>query len=340
MAGLWTGTSLNTNVLASVFNQVHNKKVVSMITKATPLLYSMMGRPGDDGRGAYQKSLGGWMKSEKITGDKHEVRLRGALPTFGAITDGSDELTDATINYDTDHTGAAVFLLAHYGLVHGVPSSEYDRIRGDESKTLSWIDETHEYIMDGFMENMSDDLNENSTSAVPARDQFGSWMAAIDDGNTYGTIDRSDSANADYRGYVGTSTGALTLRKVQDAINNVKDNRGKVSVGVMNTTLFGKFQDLVQPYSQATYSRDTAEWGSDHIYFAGVEWIQDRNSPSGLVGLFEPKSWKVIWKDAPFTETGLILDPRLKAGRIINCSAWLQNICLAPNRNAKLEDVT
>jgi hypothetical protein len=337
---LWQGTSLNTNILASVFNQVHNKKVVSMVTKANPLLYSFMGRPGEDGRSAFNKNLGGWMRSEKITGDKHEVRLRGALPTFAAISDGSDELTDATINYDADHTGSAVFLLAHYGLVHGVPDSEYDRIKGDEAKTLSWIDENHEYIVDGFAENMSDDLHENSTSAVPARDQFGSWVAAVDDGNTYGTIDRSDSGNADYRGVVGSSTGALTLRKIQDKINECKDNRGKIRVGVMNTTLFGKFQDLVQPYSQATYDRDTASWGSDHIYFAGVEWLQDRNSPSGLVGGFDPKTWKVLWKDAPFTETGLIKDPRLKAGRIINCSAWLQNFCLKPNSNFKLEDVS
>lgn len=337
---LWQGTALNTNVLASVFNKVHNKKAIAMATLATPTLHSMMGRPGEDGRGAYNKSLGGWMKSESITGDKHEVRLRGANADFASITDGSDELTDATINYDADHTGAAVFILAHYGIVHGVPDSEYDRFRGDEAKTLSWIDETHEYLYDGFCEDMSDDLFENSTSAVPARDQFGSLIAAVDDGNTYGTIDRSDSGNANYRAEVGSATGALTLRKVQDKINAVKDNRGKTKVGVIGTTLFGKFQDLVQPYSQASYAKDTASWGSDHIYFAGVEWIQERNCPSGIILGLDPGTFKVLWKDAPFTETGLIKDPRLKAGRIINCTAWLQNFCMKPNSNWKLEDVT
>jgi hypothetical protein len=339
MAGLWTGTTLNNNILASVFNQVHNKKVISMVTKANPLLYSFMGRPGDDGRSAYNKNLGGWMKSEKITGDKHEVRLRGALPSYAAIADGSDELTDATINYDNDHTGAAVFILAHYGLVHGVPDSEYDRIRGDEAKTLSWIDETHEYLMDGFIQTMSNDLHENSTSAVPARDQFGSILAAVDDGNTYGTIDRSDSGNVDFRAIV-SSMGTMTLRKIQDLINQAKDNRGQIRVGCMGTTLFGKFQDLVQGYSQATYDRDTASWGSDHIYFAGVEWLQDRNTVSGTVFGFDPRTWKIIWKDAPFTETGLIKDPRLKAGRVINTVAWLQNFCMKPNSNWKATSVS
>ena len=337
---LWQGTAVNNNVLSGVFNQVHNKKAISMVTKANPTIYSLMGRPGDDGRNAYNKSFGGWMKSEKISGDKHEVRLRGAIPTFDAIADGSDELTDATINYDDDHTGAAVFILAHYGKVQGVPSSEYDRFRGDEAKTLSWIDEIHEYLMDGFVETMSDEFFENATNAPPARSQFGSLVTAIDDGNTYGTIDRTDAGNIDYRAEVGSSTGALTLRKVQDKINAVKDNRGETRVGVIGTTLFGKFQDLVQPYSQATYARDTASWGSDHIYFAGVEWVQERNCPSGLIFGLDPKTFKVVWKDAPFTESGLILDPRLKAGRIINCNVWLQNFCMKPNSNWKLEDVT
>lgn len=337
---LWQGTALNNNVLSSVYNKVHNKKAISMVTKATPTLHSMMGRPGEDGRSAYNKNLGGWMKSESVTGDKHEVRLRGAIPTWGTIADGSDELTDATVNFDDDHTGAAVFILSHWGIVHGVPSSEYDRFKGDEAKTLSWIDETHEYLYDGACEGWSDDLFENATNKPPARDQFGSMVSAVDDGNTYGTIDRSDAGNIDYRSHVVSSTGALTLRKIGDAINTVKDNRGKTKLGIIGTTLFGKLQDLVWGYSQATFQRDTAEWGSDHVYFAGVEWLQERNCPTGLVFGLDPRTWKIIWKDAPFTETGLIKDPRMKAGRIINCEAWLQNICMKPNSQWKLEDVT
>lgn len=340
MAGLWTGTTLNTNILSGVFNRIHNRKAIPMVTKATPLLYSLMGREGEDGRSAYNKKLGGWMKKKNIHGDKDEVRLRGALPTFASIADGTAELTLATIGYDSDHTGSAEFILAHYGYVHGVPSSEYMRIRGNEAKTESWIDETFDYIFDGAIKKYSADLHEDSTSAVPARDQFGSWIAAVDDGNTYGTIDRTDSGNADYRSVVSSSVGSLTARKVQDVINQVKDNRGQVRVGVMNTTLFGKWQDIIQPYSQATYNKDTASWGSDHVYFAGVEWLQDRECPSGRIGLFTPKTWTLVSNDMPFTDSGLVKEPLLNAGWIINTECWLQNYIDNPNQNAKLEDVT
>lgn len=311
-----------------------------MVTKATPLFNSMMGRPDEDGRGAYQSRVGGWAKSEVISGLNHEVSLLGALSAPATIADGSTELTTATIAYDNDAHGAAEFPLAHFGLVQGMPSSEFRRIRGNEAKTKNWAAEFYDQIVDSYADVLSADLHEDSTSKPPARDQFGSWLTAVDDGNTYGTIDRTDSGNADYRAVVLSSAGTLTIAKIQEYINRAKMNRGKVKIGVAGITLFNALQQLVQPYSQATYSRDTASFGSDHVFFAGVEWILDPDCPSGKMGMFDPSTWKIIANDNPFTETGLVFEPTLNAGWIMNTEIWCQNICLKPNSNVKLEDVT
>ncbi len=336
---LWAGTSLNTNALAKLFNHVHTSRSVAMVAKATPLLNSFMGRGEKDGNSAYNKQVGGWMKTKSITGDKHEISLLGALDTPASIADGTAELTAASIAYNAAAHGAAEFILAHYGLVKGMPSSEYMRIRGSDAKTTSWAAEFYETLSLSYDDILSAELHENSTSAPPARSQFGSWVTAVDDGNTYGTIDRSDAANIDFRSYV-TSAGALTVPKVQASINKVRTNRGKTKVGVMGLTIFNGWQQLIQPYSQATYSASTAQWGSDHVMFAGVDWVLDPDCPDGLVGGFDPSEWLVINNDYPFTDGGLVKEPTLNAGYIMNTEIWIQNICKKPNSQWKMEDVT
>lgn len=337
---LWDGTTLNTNALAKLFNHVHTSRSVAIVAKATPLLNSFFGRPEKDGNSAYNKKVGGWAKSKVITGDKHEISLLGALHTPAPISDGVDELTVATISYNAARHGAVVFDLAHYGLVPGMPSSEYNRIRGSDAKTTSWAAEFYDEVKLSYDDVLSAELHENSTSAGPARSQFGSWVTAVDDGNTYGTVNRADAANVDYRGIVSSGTGTLTVPKVQAMINQARVNRGKTKVGVMGLTIFNGWQQIIQPYSQATYSKNTAEWGSDHVMFAGVEWVLDPDCPAGLVGGFDPSEWIVITNDYPFTDGGLKKDDHLKAGYIMNTELWCQNICRKPNSNWKMEDVT
>jgi hypothetical protein len=338
--GLWQGTALNTNALAKLFNHVHTNRSVGMVIKATPLLNSMMGRPGDDGKSAYNKNVGGWGKSKVITGEKYEVSLLGALMTPATVADGSAELTAATIAYNSARHGAAEFPLSHWALTPGIPSSEYNRIRGDDAKTISWAGEFYDEVVASYDDVIAADLHEDSTSKPPARDQFGSWITAIDDGNTYGTIDRSDSANADYKGVVSTTTGTLTIPKIQEYINRARMNRGKIRVGVMGITLYNAWQQLIQPYSQATYNKDMAMFGSENVQFMGVDWVLDPDCPSTKIGGFDPSTWVVVTNKYPFTDGGIVKEPTLVAGYIMPTELWAQNICIKPNSNVKWEDVT
>jgi len=333
---LWNGTAINTNETAMVFNQLANAKTVAMITKRNALLHAFLG-DGDTSDGLYIRA----QKNVKVTGKRLEVRLRGKNATPAYVADGSAEL--ATVNYastyDSTIFGAAEFDIAHGTLPYAIPASELMRFAGKEAKTASYLDEIFNYLMDGWENLLGNDLN--GTSA-PARTKFGGWQYAIDDSNTYGTIDRSDSANADFRGIVKASTGTPTVAKIQAAKNEAKTNRGKVQTGVASLVNYNYIQQQAQSFQQVIYNRDKAEFGSDSFVVAGVEFILDQRLGDTVIGLFDPETW-LFWKDnskqKPMT-SGIYENPNLVDGYSMNTKLWIQNICIKPNSNVKFTGVT
>lgn len=333
---LWQGSSINSNETAKVFNQLYNRKSLAMVVKLNAMLYAMYGKDDKVNPGGF-----GVGKSSKITGKKIEVGLMGKLPSPAGITDGAAEYATAAVNYDSAIFGAAEFSLAHYGLTQAVPESEALRFKGEEAKTADYIGDIHDYLIRGYENVFGTALHLNdTTNGVPTRSVFASWIAAVDDANTYGTLDRSDAANADFRGIVSASFGDTTLGKLQLLINQASTNMGKTNLGVEGTTLFTKIQQLVQPYSIATYSQDTAMFGSGHVTFAGVKHILDQRAPTGVIGLLDTNWWELIQNDEPFTSTGLVYDFTKVASYIINTRVWLQNLCVKPNAQVKITGAT
>lgn len=329
---LWAGLSLNTNETAMVVNRLHSKKSIPMVVKANPLLYAMFGKK--DIVNNRSMRIG---KTNKITGKDVEVRLLGRLAAPAAISDGSDELTTATVNYSSDNWASTTVALAHYGHVEGVPDSEYMRFRGSESKTLNYLDELYDKIMYGYEDVLSTALH--STTA-PSRAAFGGWQVAVDSSTAYMGMTRSDSANADFRGIEVGSFGQVTLAKVQEQINNARTNLGRPSIGVAGNTLFSAIQQQIQPYSQATFSRDASEFGSSGVILAGVEFLLDPDTSSGVIGIFDPQWWELVVNEEPFTNSGLVFDFTKKAGHILHTTLWCQNYCVKPNAQIKLTDCT
>jgi hypothetical protein len=332
MAGLWTGSAINTNETAKVFNQLSDKKSLPMIVKLNGLLYAMSGKNDPQ-----NQSVGAVMKSSKITGNKVEVPLLGVLDAPAAISDGSGEVASASITYTSADYGAAEFAIAHYGLVRGIPDSELMRFKGDEAKTLSYIDDRHDHLMWSYEDVLGNALHANT---APSRSAFGGWVYAVADDNTYGTIDRTDSGNADFRGIVASSFGDTTLSKLQAQKNTARVNLGNPSICVAGTTLFNKIQSQVQGYSQVSYSNSKAEFGADDWVWAGMRGLLDQRTASGTIGLIDPRWWLLIQNDMPFTDTGIIRDITKKATHIIHTTLWIQNICKKPNAQVKITGAT
>jgi hypothetical protein len=329
---LWQGTAFNSNESAMVVNQLAENKTIPMVVKNSALLYALMGKMDGSNK---QNRLG--RRSTKITGKKVEIRLLGTLADIDTVSDGANEIAAVTGHYDADLWGGAEFELAHYYKKFHVPNSEWLRFRGDEAKTRSYIGEHQDFVQESYTEELADAIHEET---APSRSHIGGWRYAIDDNNTYGTLDRSDSGNVDFRGYVNDSFGDLTLAKMNTAMNYVRRNQSKLDIGVTEDTLFGKLQMLVQPYSQVVYSGDTAKFGAPHVNYAGVDWLLDHRTASGVMGIFDSRDWRFITNAEPFTSTGYFIDPGVAASRSVQTELWCSLLCVRPNRNVRLSSVT
>lgn len=344
---LWNGTSINSTATAMLFNQLYNLEAINMISNRTGLLYLIRGKSKtekDDYGGVRAK----FDKIKKITGNKIEVKLLGKLVDWTSFTDITDEIATTTLANSADYWGAAEFNLGHFGYTHPIPDSEMDRIRGDEAKTRSFLGEVFKMLMASKEKYLATNLNATGAGVGGSRTVLGSWVHACSDGvttgetdyATYGTISRTDSANADFRSYVVGSVGDLQLDDIQGAINQVRVYNGSPDLAPCGLTVYNKVQKLIQPYSQVDYDEKMAKFGAPHVRFAGVNFCLDGYTPSGIMGLLDSESWVWYEKETPFTQSGVMLDPSRNATHIAKFNSWEQVICIRPKSNAKLTGIT
>lgn len=331
---LWAGSNFNSNESAMVVNQVATVKSIPMVVKLNATLYEFLGK--DDKQ---NPRVAGIKKSMKITGKNVEVRLMGKLATPTFISDGSSEIASATPTYTSDIFGAAEFALSHSYYLHAIPASELERYKGEEAKTRDYLGEIYDHIMYGYENTLGGSSHFQSTTA-PSRTVFGGWQAAVDDSNTYGTIDRSDSANADFRGIVAATFGDTTLPKIQAQQNAARANNGNPSICPTGTTLFSKIQNLVQPYTIVQYNDTTAKFGAPNVEFAGLKFILDQRVTSGVIGLLDGDYWMLIQNTEPFTNSGVVHDFTKADTYVMHTKLWMQNICMKPNTNVKITGAT
>ncbi len=325
---IWAGSSINSNETAMVFNKLHNKSAVPIIVKRNATWYAMMNKSVEGKRGGMKIN-----RNPSTTGKKIEIRLLGALPTPASISRGSTELTAATISYNSAYYGGLEVDYALYGLVEGVPASELERFRGDEAKTLSYLDDVYKRVMYAYEKVYGDAFQANT---APSSTALGGWPYWVDDSNTVGTLDRSDSGNADFRGVVAATFGDTTVAKIQAQRNTARANNGNPDLMVMGTTLYSKYQQVIQPYSQATYSASGAEWGADDFTFAGMRGVLDQRTASGYIGLLDSETWTLYGRPDGMTRDGITSQPLLNSGYVMNTYMFLQVVCEKPNSNVKI----
>lgn len=342
--GLWNGTTINTTAAAQMFNQLWNYAAIAMVRKQNGLLYAIMDKSWND----TQTPGGGrqWNRSQKITGNKIEIKLRGKLDSTTKVADGSSELATVTPAFASDEYGAVTWDLTHYTLTKGVPSSQWMRIKGDEAKTKSFIGEVFEGIMLSYENDWGTDINANSSTA-PGRTQMGNWVQAVSDGvssgesgfATYG-LDRSDSANADYRGNVTVSTGQLTLGKVKTLKNTIRAAGGQPSLLVSGTTVYTSFETLIEGFAHVTYDETWSKFGGEYVRYSNMTSVQDNRAPASMMGMLTPESWLWVMSQSGFDDTAFIKDPSRVAARVVPTEAWAGLFCTTPSYNGKLTGIT
>ena len=327
-----------------VFNQLANRKAFHITRRKNGFLYAVLGKEEEHSTpGAGE----GFKRLKKVTGNKIEVKVLGKTPSPSTIADGSAEIATVSLSDRNDDFGAQEFALAHYTYTHPIPHSAMDRFAGQEAKTLGYLDDIFGEIMLGYEQVWGSALGLTGASAAPSRTVLGGWPFAIAGTDpsvptwaSYGTINRADSANADFRGQT-YNIGDLTLAKIRNAQNDIAIYGGDASFGCSGATVFGKVQSLVENMTVVDYDEVWSKFGGRYVRYAGTSFTLDNYAPANALGLFTPSSWG-LWKNdsLPLTKTGVINDPSRVATYVVQTGVWIQLICMQPNQNAYLYGIT
>ncbi|HMS54211.1 MAG TPA: hypothetical protein PKA27_02325, partial [Fimbriimonadaceae bacterium] len=266
---LWAGTTINSNETAQAFNRLFQRKSIELPRRKQGILFAVLGETEEH---STPEAGNGWKRMYNHTsGNKIEVKLLGKTPSPSTVSD-ANQINTATLTFTTDYWGAAEFSLAHYAYTHPIPHSELDRFAGNEAKTEDYLQDVFDLVMLGYQVQWGTAMN---TSAAPSRTVLGGYPYAINDSNSYGTIDRSDSGNADYRGLVNSSFGDITIPKLDYEIGRVIINGGDASYANCGLSVWSKIKTILQNYSTVTYDKDWAKFGGKWVQYAGTRFTLD-----------------------------------------------------------------
>ena len=353
---IWASSAYATNVAALAFNHVI-PGVTSIVRKKNGFLYHILGKKE---KGSLPFGGPKFERLSVISGVKHEITLRGVIPTISTVDDGaSGETSLATFNYAANTYGAAEFALSHYADNQLIPESEWDRIKkGDAKQMDNFVKLKSEALMEGWEQTIGVAINSKDAQA---RTTLGGWCTAISDGQNassydesataykvYGTIDRSDSGNANFRAYVNRGTGTLTFKKIADVRNQLIIAGGMPSLGLANATEYGLVEQLVQGQAIITNSADMQEFGGAWFSYNGIKFVLDKHvlpdvgATNGQIALITPESWYFVMSDDGFNvEVNAPKDARfIQASGFIHLKAWCGLICRAPSHQGKLVGIT
>lgn len=344
---LWANSAINTTATAMLFNQLWDEKSIPMVRKKNGFVYLLLGKKEV---GSTPGMPQGWNRMKKVSGLKVEVRLLGKLDTINKTADGiaTEGATVTPVN-SGDYYGASTFALTHLTQTFGILHSELALIKGKEAKTANFLGEVFDRMMLSYENVLGTDLHATGASTDPTRTTLGSWNWAVSNGlvadsedtyASYGGIDRSDSANADFRSVVTSSTGDLTLKKIRTNRNLVIANGGTPNCGIAGTTVYGKVQDLVEPYTHVTFDPKMSDFGSDYVGFSNIMFTMDQRAPTQTLGLLEPDSFAWYEQKDGNSNSGVTWDPSRVSLSVVLFENWAQLICLCPSHNGKLTGIT
>lgn len=325
---------------ASLFNKLWSMNAVPTVVQKNALLYAALGKPV---RGNPDTPF---ERFNWIDGDKIEERVLGSLDTIGTVANGSAELGAATITYNADMFGGMSWDFTHYYDVKGMTSTEYNRIRGSQAKTNSFIDDVMNQIMYSFENTLGTGIHAQVAGATDT--VVGNWQHPVSDGtssgetgyDSYGGITRSTAGNEQFRGNVSVATATLTLPKIRTAQNTVDGYGGVASLGVAGTTVYGIIQQLVEAYTVITSDEAWTGFKGEWFQYGPTKYCHDQRTSSGVLGMLNPETFGMWMRKINFTEQGFVKYPGVKAGYVMDWEAYVQFLCKRPNQNYKFTGVT
>lgn len=337
---LWQGTSLNTNVLSSSISKWFDKNYIPMVVKNNGLLHLMRKKDGD--AAPTTPGMSGRFRKGSISGNSLTVRLLGSLGSFSVVADADqgDVLTAATFSGENARWGAARFDWVQ--LYRKVPfyESEIRMIRGDEARTASFMDDKLKEVVYSWENTLGNGIMSNN---LPTSSAIGGIRASIADDNTYGTIDRTDSGNADYRSYVkAASGGVLTLEDVTDVCLEVIKAGGKPDIGVVGKTGYAKLERELRGYTMSMNPNWEGFTGQRTPEYFGLSFVFDHRGDDTTLSILDSGSWALYTDEDGIGQDGLVPGgATYKAVKyMLPLHMTTQFVCVAPSWNGKITGIT
>lgn len=329
---------------ALAFNAMMWNSVISITRENLPMFYVMLGRMEDatvmgDGRLVMQHM-------ELIAGDKMEVQYTGKLRHLNVLPDTASEVSRHTPTLQSDGIASCEFDLTHFNLKEPIPESLMRRVSGSAQKTQSYLEVINGVLAESVATDFADFVHaENPAShgtggRTQDKNGFGSLAWIIDDATDY-LLDRSDAANARFRSYVRTSTGALDLNKIGLAQNTIGQFGQRPNLALADVENFTAVQQLLQAKIQLRADPFMDRMGADYARYGNTFFVMDQRTGgnSGEVMYFLcTDDWKVVFDDSPMMKTtgAVVYDPTMEAGYVIPINIYAGIACSKPWRQGKL----
>lgn len=348
---LWAGLTINNTRAANLFNGLYQMKGLDVVRKQNALLYAILGKKWMETNGA------GGIKTQferrKTTAlDKVEVKFLGALDTINTVADATSSsdggFASATPTWAANYWGSMQVALAHYYDVSGIPTEEWDNIRGNNAKTENFIAERMNQILLSLENTIGTAIHATASTAL-GRTLLGGWRMGASDGvtsgesnfATYCTIDRTDSANADLRGVVTGSTLGLSLKKLRAHQNAIAAKYSMPDIGIGDVTTITEVQSIIDAVTTTIENDgDWREFNGMYCQLGNVRYLGDQRSAANVLGHLNSSTWVFYEKETGMSTDGFIKAPHLKSAYVLPWDYWCQLICVRPSANGVLTGIT
>ncbi len=320
---LWNGSNINSNDVALAFNRMWWPNTIYFGRRLYGFWYAITGmnEPGN-----YQDGRFGVETMSEMTGNKLELSLVADVPTWDKIGFGQPELETLTHTYNDAEFGGIEFDATHYNRTRAIPWSDMQRLKGDNLKTESYLENVINVEAEGYVKTVAADIhgNTNQTDTSLLGLQY-----LVSTTTTYG-LNRSDAAHADWRSYV-TNGGALSnLDPIQLAQANIRNRMGSGAMILTGVTLYQKIQSLLENELHGYSDPEWSAFSGQYVRFGNSVMVMDGNTPSGYVYILSPEHFKLAKSGEPVDPSQLMWDPSRKSAYVIPMNALLAFGCKNP----------
>lgn len=333
-----------TGRLAVAFPKMARAVVADIQSKQYASLYAMRGES------VYDRStdMFKFVRSKDIEGTSKEFSINGALPTFVPVTPGTAEEGAYTSYRDFNEFVNAKVDLTYIPVSVTWTVSEERQLRGKQVAKIALIDELVKRSVKGYMRTLNGGTYGLGSTNAPSASSVGGLDYAISDGVSTGetayavycTINRGDSANAQFRSGVATSVGSIALADLDTAQTAIMVQGGTPKLAICNQTPYNGIKALLQEGERFTTVNGEMNFSGPHLIYSGINILLDPDCISDNLYMMDPEAFMWIENQENYTLSDVVLQSNTIGSFRGSAFNWAQAILVNPRLAYKLTGIS